>query len=131
MSRTPRDHQNVAETNASGADLKVGTVLLDWPVDVHPYGKPDPCPFCRVPLSFTALRYRGPGSPPSYNVSCGYCAALGPASSGAGPGDHWGARVDAVRQWNRCSPRRLPLRLHLRRRLARLLNQISHWLMES
>lgn len=123
--------QVIADTDAHGAKLRAGVYLDDWDEGVHPYGKPDPCPFCRSPQDWTILIYNGPGAPPSYIFSCGSCGAQGPHSHGFERGDHWNARVDAIDQWNSYKPRRFPLRLSLRRRFARLLREIANWLQAS
>jgi hypothetical protein len=91
----------IAETNSRGADLRCGEYVSQWDEGEHPYGQPDPCAFCGEEQNFTELWYNGPGSPPSYSVTCGHCGAHGPTSRGMGHGDHYGAILDAIKLWNR------------------------------
>lgn len=93
----------IAAANESGQNLRPGDYVSDWEEGVHPYGYPNPCPFCKQPQNYTELWYNGPGSPPSYGLMCGHCGAMGPTSHGSCRGDHYGARVDAVKEWNRAS----------------------------
>lgn len=90
----------IGAANAHGETLRCGDYVSIWDEGDHPYGAPCPCPFCKQAQNYTELWYNGPGSPPSYAVMCGHCGAQGPTSSGAGRGDHYGARVNAVRLWN-------------------------------
>ena len=83
-----------------GAGLRGGEYLSDWSEGVHPYGVPASCPFCGNALTYTELFYNGYGPPPSYMVMCGHCGAQGPHSHGRERDDHFGAREDAIRQWN-------------------------------
>jgi hypothetical protein len=94
-----------AETADPGSTLRGGDFLGIWDKGDHPYGQPEPCPFCCEPVEYTALWYNGYGPPPSYAVCCGHCGAQGPTSQGAERGDHLGARRDAIEQWNRRSKR--------------------------
>lgn len=92
--------EEIAMTNITGNALRCGHQFGVWEKDIHPYGRPAPCPFCKEPLEYTELFYNGSGPPPSYAICCGYCGAQGPSSRGNGRGDHYGARLDAVRLWN-------------------------------
>ena len=87
--------------NAHGAALRCGDYL---DIEQGVYGHIAPCPFCkRSQDEYPAMWYNGPGPPPSYAVQCGDCGAQGPTSRGTCRGDHYGARVDAVREWNRAA----------------------------
>ena len=90
----------IGAANAHGERLRCGDYVAEWDEGDHPYGRPSPCPFCKQEQNYTELWYNGPGSPPSYAIMCGHCGAHGPTSSGAGRGDHYGARIDAVALWN-------------------------------
>lgn len=79
------------------------TYISDWDEGVFPYGVPADCPFCKERLRYFELFFNGEGPPPSYAVMCGSCGAQGPTSSGRERDDHYGAREDAVRQWNKCA----------------------------
>lgn len=63
---------------------------------------PDPCPFCGEGFDRETAEfyYNGPGSPPSYMVTCGWCGAYGPHGHGRERDDHYGAKEDAIRLWN-------------------------------
>lgn len=74
--------------------------LSDWAEGEHPYGVPAECPHCSQKQDFTSFYYNGYGPPPSYVFTCGHCGACGPHSRGRERDDHFGARQDAVRQWN-------------------------------
>ena len=105
MSESDAMHERIrlrreAETADPGSTVNPGDYLGVWARGVHPYGKPQPCPFCAEEVDYTSLWYNGPGSPPSYALCCGNCGAKGPISEGRERGDHVGAREDAVQLWN-------------------------------
>jgi len=95
-------------TDINAAPARGENYISDWDEGAFPYGKPVNCPFCKAEIRYTEFEYNGHGPPPSYMVMCGTCGATGPHSCGRERDDHFGAREDAVRQWNRCEERAAP-----------------------
>jgi restriction alleviation protein Lar len=68
------------------------------------------CPFCREAVSEhsdEAFWFSGDGPPPCYAVRCDSCGAQGPYGYGRERGDHWGAKDEAAKRWNKL-PRPAP-----------------------
>lgn len=60
------------------------------------------CPFCGEAQDYqnAELHFCGGGPPPGYAYVCQWCGAHGPMGVGRERGDHVGAKVAAIDEWN-------------------------------